>query len=109
ALCGLVEQEYRRLLGEPLAEQDLLLIAATESAQWRVNCARRTHRQPLEPLLRSRLLGRAAEHTAFPERLQVGQRQVLPSAHRHHTTAGLAVGGDVSDALADGQIGTRGR
>ena len=51
ALGRFVEQEHRRLLGQPFAEQDLLLVTAAEDAERLVDGVARPDRKPLEPLL----------------------------------------------------------
>src|SRR5207237_10435079 len=82
-LGRLVEQEHRGLLGQPLAEQDLLLVASAEDAERLVHGVARSNRKPLEPLLGPRSLGPSTKKRALPEWLEVGQGRVFLAAHLH--------------------------
>ena len=76
-LGGLIEQEQPRGQAQPLPEQDLLLVAATERKERLVVGVARLDLQALKPPGGLAELQPIAEPAAPPERGQAAEREVL--------------------------------
>ncbi len=92
----LVEQQHARLPPERARQHHLLLVAAAERPDRRVD-RRRRDREALDRLGGEALLGRRVDQQPA-ERAQVGERHVLAHAEVEQQPVALAVLGDESDA-----------
>ena len=102
ATRGLVEEQHARVAEQPLADHDLLLVAARQVAH-RLADRGRADRQGVDITLRHGLFfAEADEAQAARHRSHVGQRGVVGHRHVERETMGLAVFGQVGNAVADG-------